>query len=233
MSFCFILVYRTGGQYKAAHVHRLIWQLWEHCSKRFDVHVVTDDYSFEKPRTDNAIVTRYISRGVADLFPGWWLKLLLFHRGIVLPGNRYLYLDLDTTIVANIDRLVSRVIEADPSFMIMQDVYRGQNHFQSSMMAFTPNSGLNNIYAKYAGAPSDNQELFKVGGDQEFIQYCMAVAGGLDRVLYFQDMLPGCLVSYKADCVPYRGGKRAPKGTSVVIYHGQPKPWDTEGQLYA
>jgi len=233
MSFRFVLVYRTGGQYKEWHVRRLIAQLREYCSKRFDIHVITDEDTFEKPRTDDTVIVHYVSRGVADLFPGWWLKLMLFHRGIIKPGSRYLYLDLDTTIVANIDRLVSRVIEAEPSFMAMQDVYRGIGHIQSSMMAFTPNNGLNDIYAKYTGGPADNQALFERGGDQEFIQYCLALAGNLDRVLYFQDMMPGYLASYKADCIGYKGGRRAPKGTSVVIYHGQPKPWDTEGQLYA
>jgi len=229
MSLRFVLVYRTGGQYKEWHVRRLMAQLREYCSKRFEIHVITDDWSFEKPMTDETIITHYVSTNVASWFPGWWLKLLMFHRGVILPGHRYLYFDLDTTIVANIDRLVSRVIEADDKFIILEDVYRGHRHYQSSIMAFSPSPWLNEIYASYVRNATDTQELFQVGGDQEYIQYCVALVGKFSDTVYFQDMLPDNVVSYKVHCP--RG--RAPAGASVVIYHGQPKPWDEEGRLYA
>ena len=134
-------------------------------------------------------------------FHGWWSKMELFR----IPGP-VLYFDLDTIIRGPIDT----TIFADKDFVIMRDVYRGPRNpkaMQSSVMYW--GGDMSWLYKKFLSDPEECP-----GGDQEYIEKNIEVA------TYLQDIMP--VASFKAD-VLRRGLEES---DHLVIFHGQPRPWD-------
>lgn len=148
------------------------------------------------------IETRPLPEGVI----GWWAKLWLFSRGLFEENDRVIYFDLDTVIVGDLDPIV----QYDREFAILQDVYRPQS-WQSSVMAWRAGFG-HHIWEDWiaAGRPETD------GGDQEWIERCQRPHAHILQALY-----PGLFCSYKEHCHPF-----PPEGTSVVVFHGDPKPHD-------
>lgn len=141
--------------------------------------------------------------------PGWWSKLALFRRGLFSPGDRILFLDLDTVITGRIDELCSY----DGPFAILRDVYRPQG-LQSSVMAWSADE-CPEIWDSYhaAGCPMDD-----TGGDQAWIERSQSSAAKR-----LQDVFPRMFVSFKK----LRG---IPATESVVFFHGNPRPHEvTDG----
>jgi len=132
---------------------------------------------------------------------GWWAKLEMFKYFPV--GDRVLYFDLDTVITGNIDDLASYT----GGFMALTDFYHPEI-INSSVMAFE-SGNENKIYDKWVelGKP----EL--MGGDQQWIYMMKPDAKRA------QTEFPRKIVSYKANC---KTG--VPAGTSVVCFHGSPRP---------
>lgn len=138
---------------------------------------------------------------------GWWQKLAMFRPGTFAPGERVLFLDLDTLIAGPLDEIATY---AGP-FAIMRDVYR-PNGLQSSVMAWEAGGAAERIWTTFdaSGRPMDDP-----GGDQRWIERAMP------DVDCWQDVCPGRFVSFKKDCRPFGG---IPAGASVIVFHGQPRP---------
>lgn len=145
---------------------------------------------------------------------GWWNKLALFKQDLFMDGDRIIYFDLDTVITGGLDE----IIKYQGNFAILRDFYRPYG-LQSSIMAWEVNSKaqlpcrIHAIWENWlkAGKP----EL--LGGDQEWIENSWANAD------IWQNLYPGCFVSYKINA--YR---TIPKGTKVVIFHGDPRPHEVK-----
>ena len=58
-------------------------------------------------------------------------------------------------------------------------------------------------------------------GDQAFIEDALTGSTQL-RPLFWQDLLPGQVVSYKNHI---RGKEKFPARARVVCFHGKPRPW--------
>ena len=140
---------------------------------------------------------------------GWWSKLGMFREGAFPPGDRILYFDLDTLIVASIDDMGAY----DGPFAILQDFYR-QDGFGSGVMAWTPHESTYLIWNHWwrSGCP------VTPGGDQAWIEKMMPDA---ER---WQDLFPGRLVSFKVHCK-----LGIPDGASVINFHGYPRPHECRG----
>jgi hypothetical protein len=140
---------------------------------------------------------------MAQKWPKWWAKMELFR---LRPP--VLYLDLDT-IIRGTPTFLDEMRSKD--FVIMRDVYRGKRDhkaMQSSIMYF--NVDMTWLYDRYVERP----EFKDAGGDQSYIEQNV-------RAEYFQDFTNE-VVSYKADIC-----KRGPLSSDkVVIFHGQPRPWE-------
>jgi hypothetical protein len=151
--------------------------------------------------SDRALDCSYLP--MAENWPGWWSKMELFR---LRPP--VLYFDLDTIIRAT-PTFLDTVRGKD--FVIMRDVYRGKrNHLamQSSMMYWSID--MTWLYDRY----KENPEIKDPGGDQVYIERNV-------KAEYFQDFTDE-VVSYKAEIC-----KRGPLPTDkVVIFHGQPRPWE-------
>jgi FkbM family methyltransferase len=148
---------------------------------------------------------------------GWWAKLELFQPGAFPKGDRVWYFDLDTAITGPLEKL----FEYPGAFGLLQDVYR-PNGFQSSVMSWIAGTPLvDSIWDEWSNAGQPKP----AGGDQEVLE--LFWRRWLPRRLkgdpwppdFLQSLFPGSLRSYKVECV-----WQIPKGTSVVFFHGLPRP---------
>lgn len=138
---------------------------------------------------------------------GWWNKLYLFKQG-VLEG-RVLYIDLDTVIVGCLDPLS----EYGGRFAILGDLLRPQ-YFGSGVMMWDA-AANGDVWERYVRAGCPNLRR----GDQAWLQRVRPDADVL------QKLFPSTFVSYKAHC-----GDGLPDGSSVVCYHGTPRPHEVENE---
>jgi hypothetical protein len=143
-------------------------------------------------------------------WPGWWSKIELF-----LQDGPALYFDLDTVIVGNIDRLADL-----PHDFAMIDLRTADQSGigQSGVMWMRKPPYV--VYERFSKDPEKfmrYHEKAKAGtyvGDQAFINDTLGK--GVAKIT--RD-LPDMVRSYKLHC---RAG--VPHGTSVVCFHGQPRP---------
>lgn len=153
-----------------------------------------------------------ITQPLIDGLAGWWNKMSLFReRGD--DDDTMIYFDLDTVITGALDDIV----KYEGPFAILRDFYR-PNGLQSSVMIWRMELfyGIWDAY-KLAGFPQDWP-----GGDQKWLENYFSSIEFKPDIL--QDLFPGRFSSYKADCQ-----LMFPNGTSVVVFHGLPRPHEVEG----
>lgn len=148
---------------------------------------------------------------LTDDLPGWWSKIELFKHDL----GRALYLDLDTLIVGSLDELLAYPHQ----FTALQ------------ALSSAPGRRLNSGVMAWQGARLDLYETFMARrehfiatcnraenwGDQGFIHHHV---GHWDA---WQDLFPGRIVSFK---LHLEQRSLPPEGTSIVCFHGDPKPWE-------
>jgi hypothetical protein len=138
-------------------------------------------------------------------WPGWWAKIELF-RPDALSG-RVLYLDLDVSVVGDLAPLAD--FPAD--FVAIKD-YQFPLQINSSVMAW--DSGYaDHLYTEFA--PKAEVVMRRLRGDQNYIFENVPMAARFPR---------NWCASYRGHCVP--NGDRPPNDARVIVFHGQPKPWD-------
>lgn len=146
---------------------------------------------------------------IPDDLETWWGKLYMFKRGLFPDGTRCVFMDLDTVIIGSI----TDILKYDGKFAILRDVYFPQQ-LMSAIMLWEAGEYTAQIWDTWEaeGKPRDPR------GDQWWINI---MQGGrfAKNADVLQDLYPGKIKSFKADCKPV-----PPKGTSVVCFHGQPKP---------
>lgn len=192
-----ILVLRSGGGFSHAHVQALQRQLTRWLPET-PVTCLTDVGPIDGVHTER----------LTYLWPGWWSKLSMFAPHIT---GDVLYFDLDTVItgplnyIAGVDRLT-----------LLRDFYR-PGHLGSGVM-FIPEADRAEIWDSWLHDPASvmrNQRR----GDQGFLERFW-----LQKAARWQDLLPGQIVSYKADV--RSNSEVVPGGARVVAFHGKPRPWD-------
>lgn len=158
---------------------------------------------------DEGIETRTLPGGLH----GWWNKLYLFSPEAFPAGERILYFDLDTVITGPLDAIAAY----RGPFAILRDVYR-QNGLQSSVMAWEV--GGYDFWSLWHRLGCPMTEL----GDQGFIEQAFDQYSDVFGSPYIlQETFPGKLRSYKVDC-----RTTIPRGTSVVFFHGHPRPHEVK-----
>jgi len=154
-------------------------------------------------------------------WPKWWPKVLLFHPDIPRPC---LFFDLDTLIVGPLDG-----IALGHRFTVLENFW-SEHKIGSGMMAW--DADLSSIYHAFAKSPTRFMREYVTQdkwGDQAFIKAHAPIEP--ER---WQRKHPGKVVSYKHHCrpgvdpkSPTIGKPVIPVGTSVICWHGQPRPWRT------
>jgi len=140
-------------------------------------------------------------------WPGWWQKICCFQPGRF--EGRVLYLDLDVTVVGQLDDLA----DFPESFVAIQD-YAHPIRINSSVMAW--DAGVaDHVYLKFLEAVETSggtSPMEKMHGDQNWIH------AHIHSARFPKRWVP----SYKAHVLP--AGK-VPEDARVCVYHGEPKPW--------
>lgn len=168
----------------------------------------TDDITDIHP----SIICRPLPR---EGLKGWWNKLALFAADVFPAGDRVVYFDLDTLITGPLDEIVAY----DGKFAILRDFYR-PNGLQSSVMAWEAGT-LDFLWDNWESCGFLEPE----GGDQAWIESQMFGSFTEESHDLWQDLFPGKFFSFKVD-----GRFDIPKGASVCVFHGEPRPHEvTEG----
>ena len=149
-------------------------------------------------------------------WPGWWSKMELFRPGLF--DGPVFYLDLDTVIINNIDKMVR--FNKDKYFLVLRNLFRCEG-FGSGVMAWRGDfSQLYDIFKSDANYyQRDYSRDIKRWGDQGFLEE------HLHGAVYFQDIFSDWIISYFFDMLK-RGIKNPPRGSRLICFQGKPKPWD-------
>lgn len=144
-------------------------------------------------------------------WPGWWSKIELFKHDL----GRVLYLDLDTLIVGSLDRL----LEYPHRFTALQALSLDQQRCLNSGVMAWEGRRLD-LFEQFKAQPDHYMATCNRAGnwgDQGFIHHHVG------EWQSFQDLFPGSVVSFK---LHLEQKKPPPEGTSIVCFHGDPKPWE-------
>jgi hypothetical protein len=144
---------------------------------------------------------------------GWWNKISLFKPGMFEAGKRILFSDLDAVVIGDLTDIASY----RGKFAAIRDFYN-HTHIQSALMAWEAGA-LDSIWHAW---DSGGRPQFDARGDQAFIEAMQPEAD------YWQDMLPGQVVSFK-DC--RRLGGIMPNAR-MICFHGQPRPHEANDNFY-
>jgi len=149
-------------------------------------------------------------------WPGWWAKIEMFRKGVVLGPT--IYFDLDTVIVGNIDHIADN----KSGFAMLKNfsATAEPGMVGSGVMWFRDAASVpHKVYEKFAKMPECymNHHLRNADaatsyiGDQAFIWDTLG--GKIDT---FNDPK---ILSYKRHC-----RKLLPADSSIVAFHGRPRP---------
>lgn len=193
-----LTVLRSGGDFEPGHVRRLQSQCARHA-----------------PGVGFACLSDVWLDGVdrfqlVDGWPGWWSKMEAFRM-----NGPALYLDLDTSVVASLEPLLEAV-RRHP-FIALRDFNPRTRALGSGLMGWAGDMG--DLYAAFRRGADNAMRDFvtpKRWGDQGWIDENVGLRS------YWQDVLPGAVVSYKK----HVAGSGVPRGARVVCFHGKPRPWE-------
>lgn len=141
-------------------------------------------------------------------WPGWWSKMELFRPDL---HEDILYLDLDTTIVDDIEPLIAKCRNLP---IALNDFFHPPR--LASGFMYLPANFREEIWKKWIEKPDWYMHHTRKG-DQGFLEQSWG-----DIAWRWQSLCPGKVVSYKVDVRPT--GK-VPEEAAVVCFHGQPRPW--------
>jgi hypothetical protein len=200
-----LCVLRSGGDYDAEYVRKLR----DGCAKYLTIphrFVCLSDVPVPCERIP-----------LKHDWPGWWCKIELFRPDVITGPT--LYLDLDTVIVGNLDR----VMEIPFDFAMLNIRAKDMHIGNSGAMWFT--RAFPAVYERFAEKPQYwidyhvKHAKDRYMGDQAFISDCFSDIPKLHHAL------PGFFLSYKYDNCRHS----IPKGCSVVCFGGPPRPRDAGG----
>lgn len=195
-------VLRSGGIYDPGWVARLRAGVARHLDWPHRFVALSD---IEVPAERQALIHDW---------PGWWAKIELFRPG--LWSGPVLFLDLDSLAVGPLGDIARAATRED--FVILRDFYRPAG-WGSGLMAFRPSAATEHLYRAFAADPAAAMAACP-GGDQHWIERNLAAAR------LWQDLVPGQILSFKADCDPRAG---PPDDARLICFHGRPKPCDLGG----
>lgn len=163
-------------------------------------------------------------------FPGWWSKLELFNPKHPILGNKeFLFLDIDTVIVNNIDHFIKT-----DRFTMLNDFFQttpNRKYVNSSVMKVT-NDVKKYIWNTFMNNPKKYMKecvTKEKWGDQGFISSLF------DDIQQWQDIFPDQIYSYKNHIVLEgmpgfdkqlsKGIGNVPETAKIICFHGNPRPW--------
>jgi len=191
-----VLVYKIGGDFSFKDVDLLATRLQDNYSGRLRVICMTD---FIEPCKFSHI--EFIP--LTNDYLGWWSKLELF-KPEMEQYRPFLYIDLDTAIVGNIDSVFP--VDKIDSFIALEDFYRKGMLASGMMWIPAKNEKVKTIWDKRST---------KFRGDQDYI-------GSVVKADYFWQNITDKVSSFKPKGLGWL--TELPKQISIVCFHGKPRP---------
>ena len=146
-------------------------------------------------------------------WPTWWPKVELWR----LPGP-VLFFDLDTLITGPLDDIAEAVARHD--FIALRNFY-ALSKPGGGMLAWR--GDVRRLYDAFAARPIQWMAECGNGGDQAYLERVGEVTA------FWQNLLPGQVVSYKA----HNCADRLPRNARVMCLHGRPKFMDMPPNSWA
>lgn len=202
-----IVCLKWGTKYGPEYVNRLRAAIVKNTRIPIKFHCFTDNAT----GLHNDVIVHPLKYKNLD---SWWNKLYLFSDEIAIPqGERIFYVDLDTLITGNIDRLLKHQTS---KLVALKDFYHGiaksAGIVGSGLMSWH-HGAFTNVWTSFIANPVTAVEMMHPHGDQMWIQHQVPE----NRRAYWQDLFPNAVVSFKMHC-----GSGLPTGACVVCYHGKP-----------
>ena len=219
-----------GDGYDWTYVDRLYNMLNRHLSRGVRLHVYTEpSRSVPEPMIKHNLIEW---PGISGRKQSWWYKMQLFntqhHQGPLL------YFDLDTVIVDNLDWITHL---SPVFFWTLQDfksIWRPEQQNINSSVMYWNTVHWEHIWQKFDQLGAARVlSMHKHGGDQEY----------LNTVIPMQKRMfidPRKIVSWRWSALDgginvktrtyFRPGQgtRIDTGTSVLVFHGDPKPHEVD-----
>ena len=205
-----IICLKWGKKYGAEYVNNLFAAVQRNTTVEHEFWCFTDDAS----GIDPAIKKHRLP--YAKELNIWWNKLWLFSSEMPFQINDVIfYIDLDSLIVDNIDKILQVPQKGD--IVMLKDFYYGiaktAGKAASGVMSWTHGSRFD-IWKRFIANPVQAVKMCEPHGDQRWIEIFTDQPG---QRRYWQDLFPGQLVSYKVHC--HDG---LPHHAAIVCYHGKP-----------
>lgn len=210
-----ILCLKWGTKYGPEYVNRLYAGIKRNTTVQFKFWCFTEDPTGIRSEV-NILPLPY-----ADRLDSWWNKLNLFSPDIpFIPGTQIFYIDLDTLIVGNIDKLLS--VRAS-KMVVLKDFYYGlvksAGKVGSGLMTWKHGKYCH-LWTKFITKPEKHIEMAGTHGDQWWIEQKVS------DVLFWQELFPNNVVSFKVHC-----RKGIPENASIICYHGKPSIPESMSQV--
>ena len=199
-----IITIRWGDKFGPEYVRKLYDAVRRHLTIPYRFICFTDDVG-------NPELSDIYSISLDEGLEGWWNKMVIydpFHTKHM--ADKRIWIDLDTVIVDNIDFLA----EYDGDLAMLDDFYFNKREAAGLLVFNGPACGY--IWEAFNGV---RPTYIKMGSDGTATAHIAHTAGKPpDRI---QKIWPSKVVSYKVHCK-----EGVPRGTSIVCFHGQPRPAD-------
>jgi len=201
-----LCVLKTGGDYDARYVRILRDGVARHTSLPHRFVCLAD--------TEVPCETIPLQHG----WPGWWSKIEMFRPGVIAGPT--LYLDLDTIITGNLDRVTT--IPYEFAMLCIREKIDVTIGNSGAMWFAKPQE---HVYERFVLDPKfwikyhEDNAKHRYMGDQAFI------SDSFEKINKLHWALPGFFKSYKYD----RCQNQVPKGCSVVCFGGKPRPHQAGG----
>lgn len=148
-------------------------------------------------------------RQLPEALTEWWGKLYLFKKGVFQLGSRVCFMDLDTVITGSLDEMLTY----DGEFAAIRDPIV-ENRVGLGVFLWKVSDVTHSIWDEWLACGMPKTDLGDMGWVMSLDQGRFA-----KRVEILQDLYPGQLVSYKADCQV-----SPPPSARIVYFHGIPRP---------
>jgi len=228
-----VVCLKWGVSFPAIHVNVLYEAVKRHLPMPFRFVCLTDDAE--------GLAEGIVSMPIPDMgleperwAEGCWAKLAMFKRGVLPEGEIVIFLDLDLIIQKDLTPFVEQVRtrrglhslrEWNPTLWSLLPLsLRPDRGVQSALLGFYPED----VHYIFDDFVADKALAYSQAHNDQ--SYLTVVAK--DRT-YWPD--EWC-VSFKRACVWYYplslvfSKIRRPKRAKVIIFHGDPRPWDLIGE---
>jgi len=220
-----------GNLYNWTYVDRLYNMLTRNSSKSIVLHVFTEH--------SRAVPTCYIKHTLEDWnikYPGktWWYKMQMFNPEFY--SGPLLYFDLDTVIVDNIDWLCNLSTDCFWGIRDFKCLWKPMHQGINSSIMWWNTDKFSWIYDNFKQLDFNNV-LLKYHGDQDFItdqvpiKFLRFFPGDRLKSWRWQAFDGGYDFSKKTWKKPGTGTNI--HNTSVLIFHGNPKPHEVSDEVIA